>query len=84
MKRLKFFLLALLLSGCAAMQRECKFVEADTMALRRTIVLYSSGGDTLKVWRCETTIEDSGGCFHFIGPGNKLVNVCGTLLSEED
>ena len=84
MKRIKFFFIAFLLTGCAAMQRECRFFEADTIALQRTIILYSATGDTLKLWNVRTTIEDSGGCWHFIGPNNKLINACGTLLSIED
>lgn len=74
----------LLVVGCTERQRQdISHYKSDLVGLKRTVTLYSSNGQPIKVWKGRFNIETREGTARFLQDG-KAVIISGTYVIEEE
>jgi len=70
--------------GCNSISQGCSHIKSATIGIDRTITLFDYSGKVIKQWKTSGQVEDQGGSFRIMLPGQKVVTISGTVIIEEN
>lgn len=84
MRVLILSLCLLFLCGCEDIQKDMKHNQSSWLGLNRTVTLYATSGEVIKVWKGKFKVEIEGSVASFITDTDKEIKILGTYIIEED